>query len=367
MVRMRSVLLACLLAGTAGCTVGPDSSYTDLQPLVFPNEGRLGGVGADGTSMMLIVDSNAMGTFFGSYDLFERNDLTEARISAVLRDPSTSASTPVSIREFFAAELAPTTAWYNVMTGGSTTVIVVDLPAVDALNTATPFPFTAILEVSIDGSLAFQPRVIISGAGGGPTELVSSTLQPGGIDWLLRPSGGLAVNRMVRIRPKRVPGTFAPGGPAIGGIELDVTYSDACYFEMFASSASDAASATAIASPPQAAGAGLLRSHVVLVDPAGFDLEFLSDISGQNTVDETLLGEGPILDLQIQDNGSSSCSLPLAASEFAFSNLRAVDTAGNSLFTVASATADTAAAPSASANLRLYLLDLPVTGCGLCE
>jgi hypothetical protein len=337
-----------------GCTVGPDPSYTDLQPLVFPAEGRLGELGGAGSSVMVMIDSNAMGTTADSYDASERLDLDVERITASLRDPATAATTEAWVRTFFSAELAPNVAWHNVMQGGSASIAIIDLPASDALATTTPYPFTAILDIAIDGNVVFQPRITITGGTGKPTELVSPTLFNGSLENLLRPTLGQPF--LVRVRPKRATGTFAPGGPFIGGIEFDVTYPSNCYFDVYPTPASDAANATAIASEPQPAGAGLLRTHIAAVDPRGIELAFLSDIPGFDTVDETLAGEGPILDLLFED-AQGGCTL--SATQFTFSNLRVADINGNLMFSVPSPSADTAANPSPSANLRLYTVEYP--------
>ena len=75
-----------------GCNVGPDNSFADLQPLVFPSEGRLGTAGW-GSTAAVVIDSN----YLDFADDWEFHDLHKSRVKINVTDPSVTKREPFQI------------------------------------------------------------------------------------------------------------------------------------------------------------------------------------------------------------------------------------------------------------------------------
>jgi hypothetical protein len=100
---------------------------------------------------------------------------------------------------------------------------------------------------------------------------------------------------------------------------------------------------------------------VMVVDPGGFNLSFLADELPLNTTDETLAGEGPLVDLAVNWKTTSDpdCDLGNAAL-IGLYGLLVSDVNGNQVFSVPETVElDSADAPSASAVFRRYPIDTP--------
>jgi hypothetical protein len=367
--RLGTTALASGLLWALSCTVGPDSSFTDLQPLVFPAEGQLGPGENEGSTIAIVIDSNRIDGF----DIGEKYDLDLNKVQVGLRKGTVTGC--VGKRGVFSLQAPPSSYLHKTRPGAYFTFLIVDLPGSDGssgcgFDPGLPYPYTATLEVWIDGALAFAPRVRITGENGAPSELLDPDLDPEWQDagpyagiWML----DAQTQPLLRFRPKRAAGTFQPGQPAIGAMKFRYVTNDGCLTALRAYPASDAANATILVSPPYEwppEGGNLDAYDVVLIDPKGIDLEYLQDLPGLDTTDETLAGEGPILDLAPDfDPGLNwedpevwaACFQQGGHPDYNIEDLQVYDLDGNELFEVGSVQVDTTEVPSQSAHLRVYL------------
>lgn len=342
------VWVTCALA----CSVGPDSSFTDLQPLVFPAQAELGAE-TPGSTVAVFLDSN----YLWPADIAELHSLDASRVALKLRK-DTEVSDDLFVRTLFSVQAPPNSVAHLERPGATVTLALVDLPhsvGVGGFDPGVAFPYTAILEVWIDGALAFEPRITITGADGVPNEILDVGFKSVNSEelWTARSQPTL------RFRPKRAPGTFAIGQAPIGAIEFDFVTPDDCLQSLRVYPASEAANATAIVS--EGTDGGEVEGewyHVVLIDPKGIDLVYLEDEVVLDTTDETLAGQGPILDLSFAFDPESvedeTCAGIASPEIFSIERLGVYDVNGNLLFWVQEPTVDTVAAPSATATLRVY-------------
>jgi hypothetical protein len=341
-----AVGLVLMLTTSLGCNVGPDSGFTDLQPLVFPSEGRLGD-GSFGSTAAVIVDSNYM----EGADDWEFHDLHKARVSILVSDPAPSpgwTDAPARVRQVFSMQTPPNSAISPTRPGAAMTVVVFDLPDQAALNSPVA-PLTVLLKILIDGVLTYEPRFRVTGTGATPESFFDPSIFTGNINTWLQPQP------TVRLRGKRLTGSFEPGMPSIAALDLYFLYDPACIATVRAYGATEATGATALVGPETNFFGETKYRHVSLFDPSGFDLAFLTD-SG---ADQTLAGEGPLLDLAVDLQVGSGCTVS-DPDVYGIIGLRAADVDGNWIFNIPTQIEiDTADAPSATALLRAYEVDLP--------
>lgn len=357
-----AALVGVVLA--TACSVGPDGSYSDLQPLVFPSEGRLG-TGGLGSTAAILLDSN----YIEGFDIAEMYDLHRSRVTVTVVDPlGVFPSVPANVRSVFGLQATSISLLHASKPGAWVTAVLVDLPAASALGGPLTYPFTAELQVSIDSTLDFAPRFIVVGEGGSPNDLLDAAFaSPAEVNSTLEPRPAL------RLRPKRGAGGFQEGEPPVGGIQFDVSYMHACISNVFAFPGSEAADAGCHVGPVLDTVGDYKRRRVLLADASGFNLAFLADEPGFDTTDETLAGDGPLVDLAInwKATNNSACNL-LNPDLIHLSDLHVTDRDGNPLFAVAGPVeVDTVDLPSTTAYFRSYAIDLPPPapsgggGCGI--
>jgi hypothetical protein len=338
------------------CSVGPDGSFLDLQPLVFPSQGALGPTEEEpGSTIAVVIDSN----YIEPGDIGEDHAIDGNRIWAVLRKGTTTAD--VWGRAVLSLQAPPNSRVHYERPGASFTVLLFDLPPSTGeygFDPGLPYPYTATLDVYVDETLVHQPRIVITGEDGASNEIIDSQfLSPEGLYYDLAPRPTL------RLRPKRAPGTFAPGQPSIGAIQFTfAAIEENCALDVRVHPAGEAANATTIVGPEYdaAEGGGQDRYDVVLADPKGIALSYLSDLPGFDTTDETLASQGPIVDISF-DFGSGELEDPCEGfsdpGTFSIRDLRVYDVDGNLMFVdVGNVVVDTTAAPDPAAVLRMYSL-----------
>ena len=367
----------------SGCTGGPDPSFSDSQPLVFPDVGFLGTSGW-GTTAAVVLDSNYLDIGYGGGcgppprpfaeegDNYELYDLHAGRIEIFLSHPFLTGGgcgggpglpegffidTPVNIRSVFSVGATSTSQLALQAPGAELTVVIFDLPSRAALSFPSSYPFTAILRVEIDGLPYYAPRIIIRGEGGVPNPMVDAvTLNVfGGSPDALEPQPTL------RLRGKRGAGKFLQSQGVLGAIEFDFRYDASCIAAVRAFPATEAANGTAVVGPAASAGAGFEAVHVMMLAPEGFSLTFQNDEGDWNLIDETLAGHGPFLDLSLDYAPGASCSLQ-DASVFGIQNLLVVDLNGTPVLSRSGAVPmDSVAEPLPEAVLRFYPVDVPAS------
>jgi hypothetical protein len=329
-----------------GCEVGPDGSFTDLQPLVYPSEGRLGDGGA-GATAAIVIDSN----YLDMADDWEFHDLHKARVKVLVSDPSPTPAwtdVPAQVRQVFSLQTPPNSNLSKLRPGATVTLVVFDLPDQAALNSPAP-PLTVVLKVLIDDVLTYEPRFIVSGVGGTPTAFIDPSIFSGNINTQLQPQP------MIRLRGKRLAGYFEPGMPRIGALDFFLIYDPACITGVRAYGATEAANATTIVGPALPFFGGTKYRRIALVDPDGFDLDFLTDAGA----DQSLAGNGPLIDLGFDLKAGSGCTVS-QANAYAVFTMRVADLDGNWIFEFLDVPeVDRADAPSPTALLRAYEVDLP--------
>lgn len=350
--RLLEVALVLAAGFASACTVGPDGSFSDLQPLVFPSEGQLGASGA-GSTAAIVLDSN----YIDHADLLELYDLHRSRVKVIIGDPlGVFPDTNATVRSVFSLQASTNSNRHGDRPGSWMTVVTFDLPSAAALGSPTAFPFTVLLRVAIDEVVDFEPRFIITGDAGAPNPLVDAQFASANtVNESLQPRPTL------RLRPKRAPGTFAPGVPTLGGLQFSVLYLSKCMTDVDAYPGTEAANGTAHVGPVLGSAFGYSGRRVMLVDPGGFNLTFLADEPPFDTTDETLAGEGPLLDLAVKWKQTTDPDCDLAnASLLVLQDLVVSDVNGNQVFSVAGTVElDSADAPSASAVFRRYPIDIP--------
>ena len=370
----------------SGCTVGPDSSFTDYQPLVFPDGGFLGGSGW-GSTAAVVLDSNYFDLGYGggcgsppqpppeaASENYELYDLHAGRINIFLAFPwvpppgggcgggtgmpdNAFSDAPVNIRSVFSIGATRNSQLAQQAPGAELTVVVFDLPPRSVVNAPAGFsyPFTALLRVEIDGLPYFEPRITIWGDNGSPNAVVDALiLSLKGIS-----PDALEPRPTLRLRGKRGAGKFLASQGVLSAVEFDFLYDTSCIAAVRGFPATEAANGTVVVGPAAPAGGGFDTAHVMMLVPEGFSLTFQNDEGDGNLIDETLAGHGPFLDLALDYAPGASCSL-LDTSVFGIQNLSVVDLNGSSVLSRSgSVPMDSVAEPLSEAVLRFYPVDVP--------
>jgi hypothetical protein len=349
--------LALMVAATVGlasaCTQGPDGNTT-LQPLVFPFEGQLGASGSvTGTTVAIVVDSN----YISAGDNAEVHDLHRDRIGVVMVHPTGAfPNVPLTVRSVFALSPSKNSNRHNTEPGATATVVVVDLPLASAVGNPTIFPITVKLRVEIDGVADVEPRFVLTGKTGIRNPIVDASILAA-----FDARQALEPRPTLRLRPKRRAGTFQPGQPALGGMEFTLGYTTACIDAVEVFPVTEASDATAVVGPVFGTSGGYSLAKTVLVDPKGFNLTYLVDTPPAETTDETLAGEGPLIDVAVDWKATNdpACSLN-NPSLITISDLRVSDVDGDQVFAAPGVVqVDTVETPGSNAVFRAYPVDLP--------
>ena len=361
---LRLMLLLGLVWIPVACGTGPDSAFTDTQPLVFPFEGQLGQA-APGSTVAMVVDSNYIETCCVSFDSSEQHGLHIDRVQVLVSDPGGSGWTdsPADVRYVIPLQAPSNTIAGKNRPGATTTVVVFDMPQASDLNSPTQFPFTVELKLMVDGQQLYEPRFIVTGDQGQRNPLIDATSIAE--NQLARE---LAPRPMIRLRGKRGLGKFESTQPPIASMEFVFLWNRTCINQVDAFPATEAINGTAIVGPKAAiSNSDFDFARVALVDPKGFSLNYQSEVAGTGNADESLAGTGPFLDLAFDLVPGSTCDLG-DVSNFAVYGLKASDPGGTPFVDVPTAILDTPADPSANATLRMYPVTVPapVGGGGGC-
>jgi len=308
----RSLAALASLVATLACQQGPGGP-TDLESAVFSGEARLGGTAA------IAIDSN----YIPASDPFELYDIAPSRVSVFITD-DLDVEVQAIVRAVF--PLAQARSSKLAAAGRWITVALFDLPE------------SGLTTPAEQGRV----RVVLDGT----TEIAHSTIRivgDGGSPWLPPPPGvtplemELESRSLLRLRAvRRDPQTGGSPIPAdafldtwqIGGLELEVDYPD-CLEPPDAFPNTEAVNATALVEALGSPGAGLARARVVLIAPLGFQVQHPNDPLGVSPA--TVAGEGPILDLAFDRDGSEPGCPGIAPADFAIRKLFATDTNGQTL------------------------------------
>jgi hypothetical protein len=318
------------------------------RPLVFPNEGRSGSTGAHGgrgSTAAIMIDSNYMPL----NDLDEWHDLTPDRVQVWVVDKSTTPpvfQAEAQVRAVF--ELSPDR-WSELAIsqhGLLGVVALFDLPSHQDLGSPT-YPLDVWVEVRTVDPEAATPvyterksSFTLTGTDGIPQPLMANAVWPGQEQyWLERRR-----QPVVRLRAKR--GDFE-AGQVIGSVEFEFHY-NGCVASIAAAKEATEATGVVMVGPKISDS-----QKVVLVSPNGFQLTFYEP--PLFAYDPELAGEGPFLDLLIEES-ASPCDLT-NPNWFSIHNLRVTDIDGVELFSEATVGFDTPTAPAPNTTLRAYLID----------
>jgi hypothetical protein len=201
-----------------------------------------------------------------------------------------------------------------------------------------------------------QPRFIVTGKTGKPNPLADVSF---GSEATV--NAALEVRPTLRLRAKRGTELFQPGQPAYGGMEFTIAYLKTCINSVEAFPATEAADATAVVGPVLGNAFGYDVVKAVVIDPKGFSLTYLSDTPPNEATDETLAGEGPLVDIVVNWKATTNTACRLTnPALIQLGALSVSDVDGNEVFAVpGTLPVDTTAAPVANAVFRTYAVDLP--------
>jgi hypothetical protein len=342
-----------------GCNKGPDDGGLIVNPVVFPWEGALGpGTTDPGSTAAMLIDSN----YLNGVDGWEYLNLDTTRIAIEIADGEPNSAPDwgtlaggdpvfVNLRSVFNLGPTPTSKRHVFQPGFWFTVALFDLPSAEDLNWSTGpgDPEMAILKVYVDGALTgIESRFRITGDNGKPNPLADESI--GGQENF---QASLEPQRMIRLRGKRGTGKFNPSAEPIGSVEFDLEYSTDCLSGLHPYPSTEASNATAIVGPAVPTVGSLETVRVVMVDPKGFDLVFNTP-EYPGTVDVTLAGDGPMLDLAVDDvPGECDLGDPLDIG-LTISNVLVTDINGETLVGPGAGGVDTADNPDDNAVFRLY-------------
>jgi len=299
--RFQTATLVLGLAIGVGC--GPQVGFNATTG-IFPTTVQLG------DTIAVAVDSNNVPLFD---DLVEKHDLslenTEINLE-VYGDPACNQT--LSPRSVFEAGLAKTTE-RTQFRGPSITIAMVDIPTT-ALPCIGSFPKDVVVRLIYDGApdSSVGGVIEVTGDQGAPTRFRHNaevpTLGPlESLDERFDPKPAL------RLRPLAGDGTsLDPGFDeswTIGSIEFDLEYADDKVTSPTAYTAADAVNGTAIVGPSTSLGGNRSVAHVVVMDPAGFQL------GAQQYTDGA--GEGPVVDVTFD----KLLPFDVAQGDFAIENL----------------------------------------------
>lgn len=308
----RSLAALASLVAILACQQGPGGP-TDFESAVFSGEARLGGTAA------IAIDSN----YIPASDSVELYDIAPTRVTVFITD-DLDVELQATVRAVF--PLVQARSSKVDLPGRWITVALFDLPESGLTTPAEQ----GLVRVVLDGT----------------TEIAHSTIRivgDGGSPWLVPPPGsdplelGLETRSLLRLRAvRRNPQTGGSPVPAdafldtwqIGGLELEVDYPD-CLEPPDAFTSTEAVNATALVQELGSIGGGMARARVVLIAPLGFQLQLPNDPFG--TSPATVAGEGPILDLAFDRNGSEPGCPGITPGDFAIRKLFATDTNGLTL------------------------------------
>lgn len=356
------------LAGI-GCNRGPDGAGLVTDAVAYPWEGELG-PGTDlGSTVAMVIDSN----YLTEVDAWESYTLDTSRVTIKITDPSPAAKpnwdadVVVTPRSVFNIGPTRTSKRHAFQPGFWFTVVLFDLPGEDDLGWdpvdpgGDPEEAIALLQLRVDGvDYGYrQSRFRIMGNKGRPDPLPNPLADEtiGGQEDF---QASLEQQRMIRLRGKRGEGKFSESQEDIGGLEFDIQYDTNCLDIVHAYPSSDASNATAIVGPPDYPEANPRKVHVIMVDPKGIDLAFLHWTVYPGTVDQTLAGQGPMLDLAGYGTagGVDGCDIADPAN-FEISNLLVTDIHGAELIREPDVVlVDTTDSPDSDAIFRMYAVDV---------
>jgi hypothetical protein len=316
-------LAALSMLGAGGCNVGPDGAGAAL-PAAFPSQAQLGPGSSPGDTVAVAIDSNYIPVLENAeqFVLHRGNTVVELSLPGAAAPRIT-----LPVRSVFELAAAPTSRYASAHPGGFFTAVLFDLPGRSATPPSvvpTAYPALVRIGLAYDADAA-GPRA--------PFEFASSELRITGesgranpVAGALHPATGselfpsllaeLGPRRMIRLRARRDASAgagFPPGLSAIAGIQFELDYPTACVGAgierpVQGFGATEAAGSTVLIGPPRALDATTSRSSVVLVNPAGFELPFNTDLFS----DTSVAGEGPLIDLVFEPI-ATTCNFSSAA------------------------------------------------------
>jgi hypothetical protein len=304
--RLLSVLFA--IAAT-GCALSEDELY--FEPLVFPAEARLGSTAA------VLLDSN----YIPLADAWEFYDLKRGRIQIWLEDDF-GTRRQANLRQVFDLGAAPWSHYAQTAKGAWTTVALFDLPTGGLSFSGSPQIADVIIKIDgVENVLFRQGHIEITGSGGTPIAIEFPTT-----------SGPqqLESESLLRLRAVRAAG----GNPGfddswlIGGIEFDLEFFSCLSWNVRTFPDSNAVGATTLLGPIDWGSPWYFKTHVVLVDPKGFQLMRPPNNIGLGS--ETAAGEGPFLTIAFDRSPPVVCT-NLQSHHFKVENLFVTDVNGQIL------------------------------------
>jgi hypothetical protein len=355
-IRPLALLLIAVLA-SPGCFNLGEGAY----PLVFPNEGRSGGTPAGdpddwGTTVAMMIDSN----YLPWVDADEWHDIHPDQIEIWIQDaenPTPLFEVEAKVRSVF--ELAPD-AWSalrQLQPGVTGTVVLFDLPPHSQLGFGEEieenvYPRDVSVIVKVEGLV--RPTVLVpreapltlTGWDGASQQLMYSGFWPGQETLLQKTQ-----HSMVRLRGKR---NAFEEAQVIGSIEFDFENLGCNAQVQGAQVRSEANGIVVVRDLDYVTD----RQRVMVISPSGFQLPHLDT----GVLDDKLAGQGPFLDLMIQENLPCDLTVP---GWFTIHNLTVTDLDGQvidpaglpPLDGLDPVEVDYPDAPSDSAVFRAYLVD----------